>query len=79
MYFSLRVDKFIHNIGGFHVTSLPPCWWTKTKDLSLASLVRPPEGKSMFLKIFDTSGQFDTASSLPQYHHGAVVVFDVIS
>ena len=30
-------------IGGFHVTSLPPCWWTKTKDLSLASFVRPPE------------------------------------
>ena len=30
-------------IGGFHVTSSPPCWWTKTKDLSLASFVRPPE------------------------------------
>ena len=27
----------------FHVTSSPPCWWTKTKDLSLASFVRPPE------------------------------------
>ena len=25
------------------MTSLPPCWWTKTKDLSLASFVRPPE------------------------------------
>ena len=30
-------------IGGFHVTLLPPCWWTKTKDLALASFVRPPE------------------------------------
>ena len=30
-------------IGGFHVTSSRPCWWTKTKDLSLASFVRPPE------------------------------------
>ena len=30
-------------IGGFHVTSLPPCWWTKTKDLSLASFVRAPQ------------------------------------
>ena len=30
-------------IDGFHVTSSPPCWWTKTKDLSLASFVRPPE------------------------------------
>ena len=30
-------------IGGFHVTSLPPCWWMKIKDLSLSSFVRPPE------------------------------------
>ena len=28
--------------GGFHVTSSPPCWWTKTIDLSLAPFVRPP-------------------------------------
>ena len=27
---------------GFHVTSSTPYWWTKTKDLSLASFVRPP-------------------------------------
>ena len=26
----------------FQVTSSPPCWWTKTKDLSLAPFVRPP-------------------------------------
>ena len=25
------------------MTPWPPCWWTKTKDLSLASFVRPPE------------------------------------
>ena len=25
------------------MTSLPPCKWTKTKDLSSASFVRPPE------------------------------------
>ena len=25
------------------MTSSPPCWGTKTKDLSLASFVRPPE------------------------------------
>ena len=24
------------------MTSSPPCWWTKTKDLSLASFVHPP-------------------------------------
>ena len=29
--------------GGFHVTSSPPCRRTKTKDLSLASFVGPPE------------------------------------
>ena len=25
------------------MTSSQPCWWTKTKDPSLASFVRPPE------------------------------------
>ena len=25
------------------MTSSPPCWWTKTKDLSSASFARPPE------------------------------------
>ena len=29
-------------IGGLHVTSSPPCWWTKTIDISLASFVRAP-------------------------------------
>ena len=33
----------VHNTGGFHVTSSPLCWWTKTKDLSLAPFVCPPE------------------------------------
>ena len=28
-----------HNIDGFHVTSSPPCWCTKTKDVSLASFL----------------------------------------
>ena len=27
----------VQQIGGFHVTSSPPHWWTKTNDLSLAS------------------------------------------
>ena len=31
------------SMGGFNVTSSPPCWRTKTKDRSLASFVRPPE------------------------------------
>ena len=25
------------------MTSWPPCWWTKTKDLSSGSFFRPPE------------------------------------
>ena len=25
----------------FHITSSPPCWWTKTKDLLLAPFVCP--------------------------------------
>ena len=29
-------------IGGLHVTSSPPWWWTKTINISLASFVRPP-------------------------------------
>ena len=29
-------------MGCFHVTSSPPCWWMKTKDLSFAPFVRPP-------------------------------------
>ena len=33
------VTWLISLIGGFHVTSSPPCRWTKTKDLSIASFV----------------------------------------
>ena len=29
-------------MGGFHMRSSPPCWWTKTKDRSLVPFVRPP-------------------------------------
>ena len=29
----------------------PPCWWAKTKDLSLASFVRPPEVVLFFIVI----------------------------
>ena len=37
-----RISFISLTIGGFHVTSQPPCWWTKTKDFSLAPFVRPP-------------------------------------
>ena len=42
MDFSEIVEPVL-GIGGFHVTSFPPRWWTKTKDLSLVSFVRSPE------------------------------------
>ena len=31
-----------YKIGGFHVTSSLLCWWTETKDRSLARFVCPP-------------------------------------
>ena len=44
-------NVFHRFIGGFQVTSSPPCWWTKTKDLSLASFVRPPDVKHFSIVI----------------------------
>ena len=40
-----RVENLNHFpcAGGFHMTSSPPCWWMKTKDLSVASFGRPLE------------------------------------
>ena len=37
------VPSVVLCIEGFYVTSSQLCWWTKTKDLSLDSFVRPPE------------------------------------
>ena len=34
--------KIFFNIGGFHVMSSPPCWWTVNKDSSLVRFVCPP-------------------------------------
>ena len=39
---ALQPRQFEAAGGGFHVTSSSPCWWTKTKDLSLAPFVCPP-------------------------------------
>ena len=33
------------------MTSLPLCWWTRTKDISLASFVRPLEVVFFFIDI----------------------------
>ena len=43
-YKALYVTTHVHGvpIGGFHVTSSRPCWWTRTIDFSLAPFVRPP-------------------------------------
>ena len=52
-------NKKRKTMAGFHVMSLPPCWWTRTKDLSLAPFVRPPATffKSCgFVKVFVNYG-----------------------
>ena len=41
-------------IGGLHVNSSPPCWWTKMIDISLASYVRPP-AIVRFIIVIDVS------------------------
>ena len=50
-------------LGGFDVTSSPPCWWTKTKDLSLASFVRPPEVVHFSIAIGVCRGWLKTSST----------------
>ena len=47
-------------IGGFHVTRSPPCWWTKAKDFSLASFVRPPEVVLFFIVLAVSRGWLKT-------------------
>ena len=43
------------------MTSSPPCWWTKTKDLSLASFVRPPEVVDFSIVIGVSGGWLKTS------------------
>ena len=43
------------------MTSSSPCWWTKTKDLSLASFVRPPEVVNLFIVIGFSRGWLETS------------------
>ena len=46
------------------MTSLPPCWWTKTKDLSLASFVRPPKVVHFSIVIGVSRGWLKTSYTL---------------
>ena len=43
------------------MTSSPPCWWTKTKEISLASFVRPPEVVLFFIVIGVSRGWLKTS------------------
>ena len=43
------------------MTSSPPFWWTKTKDLSLASFVRPPEVVHFSIVISVSRGWLKTS------------------
>ena len=55
--------KAAKSIGGFHVTSSPSCWWTKTKDLSLASIVRASEVVHFSIVIGFSRGWLQTSFS----------------
>ena len=43
------------------MTSSPPCWWSKTKDLSLPSFVRPPEDVHFSVVIGVSRGWLKTS------------------
>ena len=60
-------------IDRFHVTSLPPCWWTITKDSSLASIVRSSSMAATSLP-FDSLG-IDCKPSIQYY----TLLFDYIT
>ena len=45
----------IHGTLGLQLTSLPPCWWTITKDSSLASIVSSTNMAATSL-LFDSRG-----------------------
>ena len=34
----ILINSFFLEIGGFHVTSSPPCWWTENKRSLISSL-----------------------------------------
>ena len=59
------------------MTSSPPCRWTKTKDLSFASFVRPPEVVHFSIVIGVSRGWLKTSYSLFQLmsEHFQWVVF----
>lgn len=42
---------FVNDLGGFHVTSLPPCWWTVNNRSLLVRFVRPPAFVSPLLSL----------------------------
>ena len=71
--FDFRVLRWscVRCIGGFHVTSSPPCWWTKTKDLSLASFVRPPEVVHFSIVIGVPRGWLKTSHTVYDSAKGA--------
>ena len=48
------------------MTSWPPCWWTKIKDLSLASFVRPPKVVHFTIVIGVSIGWLKTSYTSPK-------------
>ena len=60
----LSTSARILHTGGFHITSLqlPPSWWTKTKDRSLAPFVRPPAVVHYIIVICVSEGWLQTSN-----------------
>ena len=69
---------FNSHIGGFHVTSSPPCWWTKTIDLSLAPFVRPPAFVHFTIVICVSRDWLKTTYSVAfSENHGSVTFSEI--
>ena len=58
--------------GGFHVTSSPPCWWTKTKDRSLDPIVRPPANALYVIPLLSGSIEIGCKPSISEEKAGKV-------
>ena len=62
------------SIGGVHVTSSPPCWWTKTIDLSLAPFVRPPAFVRFTIVICVSRDWLKTTYIIKRKLHGGLKI-----
>ena len=69
----LIVHHFVR-VADVHVTSSPPCWWTKTKAHLLESSVRPPEVVHFSIVIGVSRGWLKTSYLKNFFHHSSIKV-----